>query len=237
MGMIRALYPLVIYGSEVSGLAHTSLNKVRVSARRALGKGAQLRRAAELELTLKGGIKADPQVTLDVYTIRAWQRALDDGQSWPPTATQWTDAKKGRTGRGPVRHLRSLCDRLGWEPRPGGFDTPRGTIRWEEADYFVVTASHCHLMRSVVARRPDFQGIERGLDGPTLKAMRTLAAKSDHPSRAVLNAACGGLWMNDRRARAFEDDPECVFCHTGIGTPSHVVFECPAFAQQRREAQ
>eukprot|EP00971_Amphidinium_carterae_P012217 240351-Amphidinium_carterae.1 len=61
MGMIRALYPLVIYGSEVSGLAPTSLHKVRVSARRALGKGAQLRRAAELELALKGGIKADPQ--------------------------------------------------------------------------------------------------------------------------------------------------------------------------------
>eukprot|EP00971_Amphidinium_carterae_P351507 6492146-Amphidinium_carterae.3 len=67
--------------------------------------------------------------------------------------------------------------------------------------------------------------------------MRTLAAKSDHPSRAVLNAACGGLWMNDRRARAFDDDPECVFCHAGFGTPHHVVFECPAFVQQRREAQ
>eukprot|EP00971_Amphidinium_carterae_P113798 2254961-Amphidinium_carterae.1 len=46
MGMIRALYPLVIYGSEVSGLAATSLLNVRVSARRALGRGAQLRRAA-----------------------------------------------------------------------------------------------------------------------------------------------------------------------------------------------
>eukprot|EP00971_Amphidinium_carterae_P053393 1051656-Amphidinium_carterae.1 len=61
MGMIRALYPLVIYGSEASGLAATSLLKVRVSARRALGRGAQLRRAAELEMALKGGIKADPQ--------------------------------------------------------------------------------------------------------------------------------------------------------------------------------
>eukprot|EP00971_Amphidinium_carterae_P172069 3411602-Amphidinium_carterae.1 len=237
MGMIRALYPLVIYGSEVSGLAHSALHKVRVSARRALGKGAQLRRAAELELALKGGIKADPQVTLDLYTIRAWQRALQAGQNWPPPEAQWTGALTGRTGRGPVRHLRSLCDRLGWEPTPGGFGTPRGEIRWEDADYFVVTASHCQIMRTVVARRPDFHGIERGLDGPTIKAMRSLAAKKDHPSRAVLNAACGGLWMNDRRARAFDDDPECVFCLSGVGTPKHVVFECPAFAAQRREAQ
>eukprot|EP00971_Amphidinium_carterae_P219839 4364322-Amphidinium_carterae.1 len=115
MGMIRALYPLVLYGSEVSGLAQTSLNKVRISARRALGRGAQLRRAAELELALKGGIKADPQVTLDLYTVRAWQRALLSGQSWPPTEAQWADATKGRRGRGPIRHLRALCDRLGWE--------------------------------------------------------------------------------------------------------------------------
>eukprot|EP00971_Amphidinium_carterae_P054012 1063257-Amphidinium_carterae.1 len=220
MGMIRALYPLVIYGSEVSGLAATSLHKVRVSARRALGRGAQLRRAAELEIALKGGIKADPQVTLDLYTIRAWQRALLEGR--PPSEEQWADAAKGRSGRGPVRHLRSLCDRLGWCPKPEGFGTPRGDIRWEDADYFVVTASHCKVMAAVVERRPDFHGIERGLDGPTLKAMRTLASKADHPSRSVINAACGGLWMNDRRARVYDEDPTCAFCQEGFGTPHHV---------------
>eukprot|EP00971_Amphidinium_carterae_P259698 5153073-Amphidinium_carterae.1 len=64
---------------------------------------------------------------------------------------------------------------------------------------------------------PD-HAIERGLDGPTLKAMRTWLLRVT----SVLNAACGGLWMNDRRARAFDDDPECVFCHAGFGTPHHV---------------
>eukprot|EP00971_Amphidinium_carterae_P023893 471054-Amphidinium_carterae.1 len=59
--------------------------KVRVSARSALGRGAQLRRAAELELALKDGVKADPQVTLDLYTIRAWQ---------PPE--EWLSAEVGR---------------------------------------------------------------------------------------------------------------------------------------------
>eukprot|EP00971_Amphidinium_carterae_P351901 6492328-Amphidinium_carterae.5 len=67
ISMIRALYPLVIYGSEVSGLAATPMHKVRVSARSALGRGAQLRRATELELALKGGVKADPQVTLGIF--------------------------------------------------------------------------------------------------------------------------------------------------------------------------
>eukprot|EP00971_Amphidinium_carterae_P101921 2017560-Amphidinium_carterae.1 len=92
-------------------------------------------------------------------------------------------------------------------------------------------------MAEVVARRPDFRGIEKGLDGPTLKAMRTLAGKADHQSRSVINAACGGLWMNDRRARVFDKDPACAFCHEGIGTPQHVVFDCPFFAAQRKEAQ
>eukprot|EP00971_Amphidinium_carterae_P292268 5801930-Amphidinium_carterae.2 len=110
MNMVRALYPLVIYGSEVSGLAKTSMAKVRVSARSALGRGAQLRRAAELELTEKAESK---QVTLDLYTIRAWQRALLTGQDWPPAAEEWRSAETGRRGRGPVRHLRSLCERLG----------------------------------------------------------------------------------------------------------------------------
>eukprot|EP00971_Amphidinium_carterae_P011140 219540-Amphidinium_carterae.1 len=92
-------------------------------------------------------------------------------------------------------------------------------------------------MDEVVKRRPDFHGIERGLDGSTLKAMRALAAKNDHASRSVINAACGGLWMNDRRARAFEEDSTCAFCQEGFGTPHHVVFECPVFAQQRKEAK
>eukprot|EP00971_Amphidinium_carterae_P247340 4912007-Amphidinium_carterae.1 len=70
-------------------------------------------------------------------------------------------------------------------------------------------------MDDVVKRRPDFQGIERGLDGPTIKAMRKLAAKNDHASRSVLNAACGGLWMDDRRARAFDSDATCAFCQEG----------------------
>eukprot|EP00971_Amphidinium_carterae_P238139 4727659-Amphidinium_carterae.1 len=92
-------------------------------------------------MALKGGIKADPQVTLDLYTIRAWQRALQAGQPWPPTATQWANADRG-------------------------FGTPRGEVTWTDADYFVVTASHCQVMASVVERRPDFRGIENGLDGP-----------------------------------------------------------------------
>eukprot|EP00971_Amphidinium_carterae_P049738 980458-Amphidinium_carterae.1 len=70
-----------------------------------------------------------------------------------------------------------------------------------------------------------------------LKAFRKLASKNDQASRSVLNAACGGLWMDDRRARAFDGDATCVFCKEDVGTPQHVVFECPAFKSQRKEAK
>eukprot|EP00971_Amphidinium_carterae_P150993 2994494-Amphidinium_carterae.1 len=79
------------------------------------------------------------------------------GQPWPPTETQWASANVERRGRGPIRHLHSLCERLGWYPKSEGFGTPRGDISWDDADYFVVTASHCKVMESVAQRRPDFQ--------------------------------------------------------------------------------
>eukprot|EP00971_Amphidinium_carterae_P344867 6485529-Amphidinium_carterae.1 len=146
-----------------------------------------------------------------------------------PTDARWESATLGRRGRGPVRHLQTLCERLEWHPVVEGFDTPRGRIRWEDADYYVVLASHCRTMAEVVARRPDFQGLERGLDGPTIKAMRKLAGQKDHAARSVLNAACGGLWMSDRRARVYDEEPLCPFCQEDVGSPQHVLFDCPAF--------
>eukprot|EP00971_Amphidinium_carterae_P251054 4983483-Amphidinium_carterae.1 len=46
------------------------MTKLRTCARRALGKGADLRRSASLELMTHGGPAADPQVSADLSTIR-----------------------------------------------------------------------------------------------------------------------------------------------------------------------
>eukprot|EP00971_Amphidinium_carterae_P131770 2609986-Amphidinium_carterae.1 len=83
--------------------------KVRISARSALGRGTQLRRAAELELTPKCGIEADPQVTLDIYTIRALQQARRHDHVWPPTVSEWAKTYLRRRGRGPLPHLKTIC--------------------------------------------------------------------------------------------------------------------------------
>eukprot|EP00971_Amphidinium_carterae_P323308 6425262-Amphidinium_carterae.2 len=112
-----------------------------IAARGALGRGA------ELELTLKGGIKADPQVAFDLYTSKAWQGGHT--HPWPPTEESWGKVDVGRKGRGPLRHLKHLCLRLGWTPQPQGFLTPGGSIIWDDADFYVVTASHRYVMKQL----------------------------------------------------------------------------------------
>eukprot|EP00971_Amphidinium_carterae_P208607 4138795-Amphidinium_carterae.2 len=126
--------------------------------------------------------------------------------------------------------------RLRWTPQPQGFLKPEGSITWADADYYVVLVSHGHVMQQVVSRRPEFERIGLGLDGRTVKAMRTLANRNDHASRAVLNAACGGLWMGDRREKVFEQSSKCPYCGEAEGSASHTLYECPAFDSQRKQA-
>eukprot|EP00971_Amphidinium_carterae_P235520 4673745-Amphidinium_carterae.1 len=76
--------------------------KLRASARRALGKGAGLRRSATLELMAHGGPAADPQVSADLSTVRVWHRRLLAGRvEWPLEASLWNDALKPGRGRAP----------------------------------------------------------------------------------------------------------------------------------------
>eukprot|EP00971_Amphidinium_carterae_P106756 2114407-Amphidinium_carterae.2 len=77
--------------------------------------------------------------------------------------------------------------------------SPRGSIRWEDSDYVVLCGPRLPLPSY------EFEGIELGVDGPTLKAMRKLASKQDHASRSVLNAACGALGMSDGRSRVYDE--------------------------------
>eukprot|EP00971_Amphidinium_carterae_P040484 794699-Amphidinium_carterae.1 len=73
-----------LYGAEVGGMSASHTKDVRISARKALGKGANLRRSSPLELMAYGGPAGDPQVTSDLNTIRAWQRKLNSGTlEWP----------------------------------------------------------------------------------------------------------------------------------------------------------
>eukprot|EP00971_Amphidinium_carterae_P080962 1601901-Amphidinium_carterae.1 len=62
---------------------------------------------------------------------------------------------KGR-GRGPIRHLRLLANRLGWQPQPGGWVSEGQYITWQEADFKVKWDSARVLLADVATNRPDF---------------------------------------------------------------------------------
>eukprot|EP00971_Amphidinium_carterae_P158593 3144081-Amphidinium_carterae.2 len=72
--IVKSLHSVGLYGAEVGGIPKTGMTKLRTCARKALGKGAGLRRFAPLELMPHGGPAADPQVSADLSTVRVWQR-------------------------------------------------------------------------------------------------------------------------------------------------------------------
>eukprot|EP00971_Amphidinium_carterae_P093330 1846797-Amphidinium_carterae.1 len=145
--IVKSLYSVGLYGAEVGGMSASHMKDVRISARKALGKGANLRRSSPLELMAYGGPAGDPQVTCDLNTIRAWQRKLAAGTlQWPLATEVWDrDLTKGR-GRGPIRNLRLLADRLSWVPAEGGWLCDTQYFTWNEADHKVKWDSAKYLL-------------------------------------------------------------------------------------------
>eukprot|EP00971_Amphidinium_carterae_P307302 6106875-Amphidinium_carterae.1 len=81
-------------------MSASHINDVRISARKALGKGANLRRSNPLELMAYGGPAGDPQLTADLNTIRAWQRKLDASTlAWPLEPSVWDNALDNGRGK------------------------------------------------------------------------------------------------------------------------------------------
>eukprot|EP00971_Amphidinium_carterae_P253439 5031636-Amphidinium_carterae.1 len=67
--IVKSLHSVGLYGAEVGGIPTTGMTKIRTCARKALGKGAGLRRSAPLEFMAHGGPAADPQVSADLSTV------------------------------------------------------------------------------------------------------------------------------------------------------------------------
>eukprot|EP00971_Amphidinium_carterae_P068652 1359381-Amphidinium_carterae.1 len=91
----------------------------------------KLRRLCPLELMAYGGPAGDPRVTADLNTIRAWQRKLQTGTlTWPLQENVWENALAKGRGRGPIRQVRTLADRLGWIPQHGGWLSDGQFFTW-----------------------------------------------------------------------------------------------------------
>eukprot|EP00971_Amphidinium_carterae_P152722 3027054-Amphidinium_carterae.5 len=197
------------------------MNDVRVSARKALGKGANLRRSSPLELMSYGGPVGDPQVTADLNTIRVWQRKLNTGTLvWPLDESVWEPALNKGRGRGPIRHLKTLANRAGWFPHQQRWQCGEQVFTWQDADLKIMQHSSRALLADVTSKRPDFAGLETGLSNQALRHLKKCANKKDERISAALNAALGGVWH--------EEEPEDL---------SHILFRCPHWHKERREVE
>ena len=103
----------------------------RVAARAALGSGASLRLAVELDLAIHGTLVADPQVALDQTLLRVWAWACDRGRQWLPEPAMWRNALRLGQGRGILRALSLLASRLDWQPCAQG-SLSLGPLTWSE---------------------------------------------------------------------------------------------------------
>eukprot|EP00971_Amphidinium_carterae_P078157 1546231-Amphidinium_carterae.2 len=191
--VMSALWSQGMYGAEVNGLSQALVRKLRSAGRAALGKGARKRRSAAIELSLAGQAAKDPQVVADVTLVRTWDRWIQRGGHWPPTAAQWEHAlsKNG----GPLSALAEFAQRVSWHPGEAGWHTTRGYVLWCQASATGAQDSQAWLLKQLAARREDFAGLEAELDPVDLQQWRKLSNKVTHAGRAACNAAAGGLQL------------------------------------------
>eukprot|EP00971_Amphidinium_carterae_P149102 2956327-Amphidinium_carterae.1 len=75
----------------------------------------------------------------------------------------WEAALKRGRGRGPIRNLRQMADRLQRVPTHTGWRQGEQCFTWDEADYKVKWDTALQLCKEVSDSRPDFQGLDSGL--------------------------------------------------------------------------
>eukprot|EP00971_Amphidinium_carterae_P327378 6458705-Amphidinium_carterae.2 len=139
--IVKSLFSVGLYGAEVAGISDQHMKDLRASARGALGPRLMQRSLAE-EISgsrTHGSWRpsGDPRVVAGLSTVRVWQRRIAAGKvSWPLPMASWEgDLNRGR-GRGLIRNLRQMADRLHWVPTDTG---------WRQ---------------DVSDSRPDFQGLD-----------------------------------------------------------------------------
>eukprot|EP00971_Amphidinium_carterae_P276285 5482673-Amphidinium_carterae.1 len=141
--------------------------------------------------------------------MRSWQRKLITGTLvWPLEENVENALGKGR-GRGPIKHLKTLANRVGWVPQPGGWQSEGQYFTWHEADLKVKWDSAKALLTEVTQKRLDFAAWK-----PVLahKLSDTSRKTLTNETRTAVNAALGGVWHEVRTHKAFTVGETCVRC-------------------------
>eukprot|EP00971_Amphidinium_carterae_P312835 6217316-Amphidinium_carterae.1 len=85
----------------------------------------------------------------------------------------------------------SQGQRGSWHPGQAGWHTTRGYVLWCQASATGAQDSQAWTLKQVAERKPDFAGLEAGLDPVDLQQWRKLSNKATHAGRAACSAAAG----------------------------------------------
>eukprot|EP00971_Amphidinium_carterae_P095439 1888284-Amphidinium_carterae.1 len=91
---------------------------------------------------------------------------------WPLSANLWDNALRPGRGRGPIRNLKQLAERLGWLPALGGWTCQGQWFSWDEATLRAKWDSAQALCAEVARTRPDFEGLALGLSTFTYRQLK-----------------------------------------------------------------
>eukprot|EP00971_Amphidinium_carterae_P266655 5289636-Amphidinium_carterae.1 len=201
--IVKSLHSVGLYGAEVGGIPAQGMTELRASARRALGKGAGLRKFAPLELMAHGGPAADPQLSADLSTARVVERcpqARKRQRSYPQSEangrSSWLVTRRRRLDLPkPVVLLgRGHSLRAKWS----------GTLHRSSAPTWLAPK------RTLRAWLPVFPLL------PTDSSNLMGKAKKKKTEKAALNAALGGVWHEERAHSAFQVGDTCVRCGDAV---------------------
>eukprot|EP00971_Amphidinium_carterae_P299826 5957088-Amphidinium_carterae.2 len=108
-------------------------------------------------------------------------------------------------GRGPIRNLRLMADRLHWTPTDTGWRQGEQRFTWDEADYKVKWEFALQLCKEALRQLK--------LDGQRRK----------DSVKSALNAALGGVWHEVRANSVFEVGEMCARCGEAVEDLEHIV--------------
>eukprot|EP00971_Amphidinium_carterae_P191718 3804126-Amphidinium_carterae.1 len=185
-----------------------------------------------------GGPAGDPQVAADLNTIRAWQRKFITGTLvWPLEESVWGDALSKGRGSGPIRHLTTLANRVGWVPQPGGWHCDGQVFTWHEADIKIKWDSAKAVLTEVEQKRHEFAGMETGLSTQALRhemiapAVRSTPAFEEcgmrcAPTRPSVWAGVGTVWTDGSGRHSSTEDVSLCTVLSSLRLVARALEEC-----------
>ena len=232
------------YGKEAMGVSPTDARMLRAGAAAAMG-GDRGQKCQTTLIWLTLGKEQDPAMKIPVEQVKMWlhifgiHNSMEVYRAWTNIKSRLEHSDRPWSSvKGPMGATIMTMKQLGWNPL--------GPSRWidHEDNTWQITAD-CSATVFIQAIKDRItqrlwseamdhrwgSGVEGGIDFTVIRRMcRAYLAKCLNSLHAMLlTIASGGLWPNDRKAKAgLIYDDACQLCNSGARQDElHLIWQCP----------